>query len=314
MTSHAECANITVLCEMNVEWKAQDSQSVTTQQVDGGNTIHHQIKTIKTNPPYSANLTSGDSFSGTNFIISSAATVTHLCLRSGALNMKHMKCWTEASVSVFFTKTEIKFKMSHVPPGSLRPMLRPDFFSGTGLFIVNHKLDSLLTCYDSCVNQVRSDLFFEGTVCGNLCFLKLLLKHHITTHLTYLNWHNIDLSLDPNCQYWRRTYLSDLHVRIHAETKVEPPILSLADKFELSVFVVERAVMCDPAQEHVLNVDPWIFEPLNMTPCIQTCSCEGVLQQPCNHTNRFLRRSFTTTMQPCKHVLVKAFYNSHATM
>ena len=31
----------------NAEWKAQDSQSVTTQQVDEGNTIHHEIKTRK---------------------------------------------------------------------------------------------------------------------------------------------------------------------------------------------------------------------------------------------------------------------------
>ena len=43
MTDHAECANITVLHDMNAERKAHDSQRVTTQQVDGGNTIHLQI-------------------------------------------------------------------------------------------------------------------------------------------------------------------------------------------------------------------------------------------------------------------------------
>ena len=41
MTSHAECATITGLREMNVEWKDHYYQSVTTQQVTGGNTIHH---------------------------------------------------------------------------------------------------------------------------------------------------------------------------------------------------------------------------------------------------------------------------------
>ena len=92
-------------------------------------------------------------------------------------------------------------------PGSLRPMLRPDFSSHTGLFIVNQQTDCLL----SGVNQLCQHLFFEGTECGNLWLLKLLLIHHITTHLTYLNWHNIDLGLDRTGHNVRQSLCDRLH-------------------------------------------------------------------------------------------------------
>ena len=95
----------------------------------------------------------------------------------------------ESRVAVEFTAL-----VCSVFPGSLLP----DFCPCTGLFTIRkNQTDCLLPADGIFLNHHWPCFVSDGTECGNLWLLKLLLIHHITTHLTYLNWHNFDLGLDP---------------------------------------------------------------------------------------------------------------------